>query len=364
MRGPRTAFPFLPYQILLASYCCLALACAGESPDSDDTETTSPTDGPSPGAPDENCAIDPAKVYILEGRHYAFTTLTQVDDPSVICAFDLPRLWPVVIDPLDGGLMKLSLHDSRIDLVRLGNDWMRRPGESAHWVPEGIGSENDEAVTQLFREPGMPCTGSPDAIFTDDEKVYAHCGGEIYNAPGVEIGNWGAPTFAGFVDGRFVHHTWYHEEGTPLPTQYPPTGVYFASVTNGEESAPIPIPGDINDINHLASRPDGGDLLAAVHVWRDSVRTLEQARVRPSGITLTGQVYAHDLDESGVEGLALFALTADGTLYGLGGLDEPHGLRNIVVRMTLDGAPEVIYESPDDIEGTTALITLGTNAYN
>ncbi len=97
----------------------------------------------------------------------------------------------------------------------------------------------------------------------------------------------------------------------------------------------------------------------------DLVVTLERARVSPEGVTIIG-AYTHDITAAGVDGMSTYALAADGTLYGLGGVaDTEQGVEfgedTIVVRLPPSGPPEVIYEATfGDPHHLPHLVTAGT----
>jgi hypothetical protein len=298
---------------------------AGES-------TTAPT-SPTPGAPDEQCSPNPDRVYLVEQPFDSiyFTRLTDLGDPSNLCAYygEIPD--EMRLDPQDGSLITL-----RGDQIwRLRHDWLvPHPHPEVAWSTGSIGAENDEELGRVMYSADITCRGkdpdSPYVLLTDDVNIYASCGGWWFNAPHIQgTGDW--PHLVGLVNDRKIF------KGPPFTM----SGYY----TEDPEQVPlvrIGMPGDVDAIEHLAVRPLAGALLAAVQVWRGDVVTTEQARVDANGLTLTG-AYAHDIGEAGVPFMD-YALAADGTIYGIEivefDVDNPVGQR--VVQMTMSDPPSVI----------------------
>jgi hypothetical protein len=327
-------------------------ACRDGSPDAADTDTTTTTGdaGPQPGAPDEHCSLDPAKVYVHEewgGRSGTFlrtSTLTDLADNSNVCA--VYDTYAGRLDPVDGSLVSIRGGPTgRIRLVKTPNDWMVPTGAAEVPWAAGHSPDNDIDLGEIMWEADIVCTGHEfRELFSDDTTVYASCGGVVLNGPDIP------PSYSeyvvGFVEGRRIIDSLYY------------------SVETEDGSVPIPIPGEIDYLQHVAVRPDGDALLAAVIVGRGEVYTFERALVKPSGVTLVG-AYSHDIAEAGVVGFSSHAIAADGTLYSLGGsgteydnLVGPPDGDTTIVRLPVDGPPEIIYTAAGDVGDPDTFVRL------
>ena len=304
----------------------------GESHAGDDTSTTAPggPGGPQAGAPDEHCNLDPDRVYLIETplEFIAYTSLTDLEDPSILCAVREQFRDRIRLDPQDGSLLTLR----GPDVWRVHQDWMEPNGPNSElWVPALDGEDNDEELGRIMQSPTITCRADdPRVLLTDDVHVYASCGGPWFNAPqvaGVNVHQY----LVGLVGDRKIF------KAEPFTMSG-----YSVEVAGEYVLQPIPIPGDVDAVEHLAVRPVAGALLAAVQVSRGDTITTEQARIDGNGVTLVG-AYAHDVGEAGI-GRMDYALAADGTLFGMeilpSGSDEESPQR--IVRMALDEAPAVI----------------------
>ena len=346
--------------LLASPLAALLLACGpGNADDTSESSSTSGDAGPHAGAPDEFCHLDPARVYIHEtplSSLARFYTLVDLEDPSILCAvrgetpdYLDPAGW---LDPVDGMLVTLrGLSDVRI--VKEVPDWMQ-PNENpdAPWLPDD-GTENDIELGEVLFEPGRNCREHDEReLISDNAIFYASCGGQYFNAP--ELSSFRVEPLVGIIEGRRI---------------WAPYNYVVDTLVDGEAAVVVPLPADILDITHVAIRPDGAELLAAIYVYRgspmDLVVTLERAHVSPDGVTIIG-AYTHDITAAGVEGMSTYALAADGTLYGLGGVaDTSQGVEfgedTIVVRLPPSGPPEVIYEATfGDPHHLPHLVTAGT----
>jgi len=304
--------------------------------------------GPQPGAPDELCDPNPDRVYLVEHPFEGIPSvlLTDLDDPSAVCAYRETFRENIRLDPVRGGL--ITLHGDQV--WRLEHDWLapRSPGSDI-WVPDPGGEDNDEQLGRVMRSPEITCrVDDPYVLLTDDATVYASCGGAWFNAAEIDgVGDW--PNLVGLVNGRKIFKA-------PPFTMFG----YFTEDPEQVPLVPIGMPGDVDAIEHLAVRPVAGALLAAVQVWRGDVVTTEQARIDANGITLAG-TYAHDVGEAGVPFMD-YALAADGTVYGIEIVSEDgagtSGRR--VVRMTLSDRPLVIMTAPSHGDDRpTRLVAVG-----
>jgi hypothetical protein len=348
-----------------AAHLLVFASCAdtSSSDGSDTTDATSPA-AAYPGAPDEQCHLNPAKVYVHEtwgtataGLPGAIHALVDLEDPSVLCAFWDPRRDATgLLHPVDGSFVSLQGDPgSRITVVKTPNDWLKPSGISDYPWTTGERDDNDQVLGEVMYASAIVCGEEGNlvhALWADEATVYASCGGTVFNAPQL-TGIWTNPV-VGMLDGRRIF--------AALD--------YYAEADDGgdPEEIKVPIPGDVDSIQHLAARPEGDHLLAAMYVWRGGVSTIERGQVTPNGVTLVG-AYTDVLETSGVTGFSSFAIAADGTLYALGGVGdalldeifpgEPDG-DDTIVRLPISGAPQVVYQpSPETPDPLPRLAWLG-----
>jgi hypothetical protein len=340
------------YCILLA--IALPLAC-GDNPapevgNEDGVTGESGTDAgvppTNPDAPDALCAVDPARVYLLETPTSLVTyqSLTDVEDPSIHCAYAYVANGR--LDPVDGSLVALT-GTSRVYLTKhVPDPLIPNARIDEPWRPD-TAEDNDITIAEVFYGDGVSCMDQAvRELVSDTTTLYASCGGVTLNAPELEVVGGSVYPLVGIVDGRRI---------------WGPFG-YETHAAGDDEVYSVPLPAGVDAIQHLAARPDESGLLAAIYVFRGDEVTLERASVTPEGVTLVG-AYTHDVEDAGIEGISTHALAADGTLYSLGGVFDNGsgpGLDTVVIRLPVEGPPEVIYEATlSELEVPPRLVAVG-----
>jgi hypothetical protein len=334
----------------------LVAACGSDpdDPTADSDGSTTAPDGPAPGAPDELCAMDPESVYAVVREGYNnFYSLVNLDDPSIKCTLNRSAS-RMLMHPANGALLTLRQDGPLLELIEVAPDWLEQ-NFYEEWVPSQ--DDNDIVIAEVPYYPNMRCPqvdGVVDGdVFTDFTQVYAHCGGEVLNAPDLGFDLPGG--IIGRVNGVFIFG------GLPVAEGY------AAWTAGGQE--PLPGPVGVDYYCGLASRPDGQGLLAVLDVDRDGAgleSSLERARIDDSGVSLTGEVYAYDLADAGYPWVGEHRIDARGNLFALAGPDDDgNGRRDVgaplvVLRMTLEDPPEVVYESPSAEIGVASLLGVAT----
>jgi len=329
------------------------------SPDSADTTADTNTDtdsdpavGPAPGAPDEHCELDPEAIYVVARDELLdYYALTNLDDPSIVCALG-HAAYPMVMHPTNGALLTVRRHGPILDLVDVKPDWLRQDAYGEWGQPTSDPFVNDVTLAEILYFPNMRCPEHSGAVFTDATQVYAHCGGEVFGAAELGADPDLPGGILGRVDGRFIVADYFIQFIVP-------TGISYAEWTAGDR-VEVPLPTGVDTIWHLAARPDAQGLIAAATVQRGQFSTLERVRVHPDGITLTGEVYAHDLDEASLGWLADPRMDSDGTLYAVTAEDDDKDRARAIIRMTLEGPPEIIYAPPPGDVTVLGLLSVGT----